>query len=151
PLVARQEEAPRREYWQSLEDLAQTPEFQELIGREFPSQLAVWNDSQGRRNFLKLMAASLALAGVTGCTRAPEEKIVPYVRAPEELVPGKPLFFATAWSHRGYALGVLVESQMGRPTKIEGNPEHPASLGATDALAQASILDLYDPDRSQTI
>jgi molybdopterin-containing oxidoreductase family iron-sulfur binding subunit len=99
---------------------------------------------------LKIMGASLALAGVTGCTRQPLETIVPYVKEPEGLVPGKPLFFATAVRHDGYAQGVLVESHQGRPTKIEGNPEHPQSLGATDAFGQAQILGLYDPDRSQT-
>src|SRR5207253_398024 len=105
-----------------------------------------------RREFLKLMAASLALGGLTACTSQPPEKIVPYVKAPEDVVPGKPLFFATAVAHPGgIGTGVLVESHMGRPTKVEGNPEHPASLGATDAAAQASVLTLYDPDRSQTL
>ena len=93
------------------------------------------------------MGASLALAGVTACTRQPAEKIVPYVRQPEELVPGKPLFFATAMTLGGVATGLLVESHEGRPTKIEGNPLHPGSLGATDVFAQAAILGLYDPDR----
>jgi molybdopterin-containing oxidoreductase family iron-sulfur binding subunit len=97
------------------------------------------------------MGASLALAGVTACTRQPEEAIVPYVRQPEELVPGKPLFFATAMPFAGSGVGLLVESHEGRPTKIEGNPDHPSSLGATDLFAQAAILGLYDPDRSQTI
>ena len=97
------------------------------------------------------MGASLALAGVSACTKQPAEVIVPYVRAPEELVPGKPLFYATAVTLGGYATGVLVESHEGRPTKIEGNPEHPASLGATDLFAQAQMLALYDPDRSQAI
>src|SRR5690606_33617078 len=105
----------------------------------------------GRRSFLKLMGASMGLAGLTACTRQPEEKIVPYVRAPEQMVPGKPLFYASAVPMGGYGLGVLAESHMGRPTKIEGNPLHPASLGATDVFAQASVLELYDPDRSQTI
>ena len=95
------------------------------------------------------MGASLALAGLSACTRQPEEKIVPYVRAPEGSVPGKPLFFATAVPLGGFAHGVVVESHEGRPTKIEGNPKHPASLGATDAFTQASVLTLYDPDRSQ--
>ncbi|HEX9304026.1 MAG TPA: 4Fe-4S dicluster domain-containing protein [Thermoanaerobaculia bacterium] len=104
-----------------------------------------------RRELFKFMGASLALAGVTACTRQPTEKIVPYVRQPEEIVPGKPLFFATAMTMGGLATGLLVESQMGRPTKVEGNPLHPASLGATDAFAQASVLSLYDPDRSQTL
>ena len=97
------------------------------------------------------MGASLALAGVTACTRQPAEKIVPYVRQPEEIVPGKPLFFATAMPLGGVATGLLVESHEGRPTKIEGNPQHPGSLGATDVFAQAAILGLYDPDRSQTL
>ncbi len=97
------------------------------------------------------MGASLALAGVSACTKQPAEAIVPYVRAPEDFVPGKPLFYATAVTLGGYATGVLVESHEGRPTKIEGNPEHPASLGATDLFAQAQILALYDPDRSQTL
>jgi molybdopterin-containing oxidoreductase family iron-sulfur binding subunit len=140
-----------KQYWRSLDELAGTPEFAELVAREFPSQLPQWNDGTGRRDFLKLMGASLALAGVTGCSREPEEKIIPYVRAPEEMIPGKPRYFATAMTRGGYALGVLAESHMGRPTKIEGNPEHPASLGSTDAFAQASILGLYDPDRSQTV
>ena len=97
------------------------------------------------------MGASLALAGVTACTRQPAEKIVPYVRQPEEIVPGKPLFYATAMPLGGVATGLLVESHEGRPTKIEGNPLHPGSLGATDVFAQAAILGLYDPDRSQTL
>src|SRR5256712_13988459 len=97
------------------------------------------------------MGASLALAGLSACTSRPTGTIVPYVRAPEEIVPGKPLFFATAMSLGGFATGLLVESHLGRPTKVEGNPDHPASLGATDAFAQASVLTLYDPDRAQTI
>ena len=104
-------------------------------------------DPVARRTFLKLMGASLALAGVTACTRQPAEKIVPYVRQPEEIVPGKPLFFATAMPLGGVATGLLVESHEGRPTKIEGNPLHPGSLGATDVFAQAAVLGLYDPDR----
>ncbi len=103
-----------------------------------------------RREFLKLMGASLALAGWSGCTRQPLEKIVPYVRQPEEVVPGEPLFYATSFQQDGYAEGVLVESNLGRPTKIEGNPLHPASFGATSRFAQASILDLYDPTRAKT-
>src|SRR5262249_35969815 len=97
------------------------------------------------------MAASLAFTSLTGCAAAPPEKIIPYVRPPEELLPGKPIVFATSMSSRGYGLGLLVESHEGRPVKIEGNPDHPASLGATDPFAQASILTLYDPDRSQTV
>src|SRR5579863_1075700 len=97
------------------------------------------------------MGASLALAGLSACTRQPTETIMPYVRQPEEVIPGKPLFFATAVPLAAVAAGVLVESHLGRPTKVEGNPDHPASLGATDVFAQASVLELYDPDRSQTL
>jgi MoCo/4Fe-4S cofactor protein with predicted Tat translocation signal len=139
-----------RPLWRSLEELAETAEFRELVEREFPSQLAVWDDPRSRRDFLRLMAAPLALAGVTGCMRPPQETIVPSVQYPEQS-PARPLYFATAISRGGYGLGVLAQSHAGRPTKIEGNPLHPASLGATDVFAQASILDLYDPDRSQTV
>src|SRR5688572_28033860 len=97
------------------------------------------------------MSASLALAGVGACTKQPPEAIVPYVRQPEEIVPGRPLFYASAIPMAGVAAPVLVESHMGRPTKVEGNPDHPASQGATDAFTQAAVLDLYDPDRAQTI
>ena len=138
------------QYWRSLEAVAETPEFKEFLHREFPANASEWNDPVGRRGFLKLMSASLALAGVTACTVQPDELIVPYVRQPEEIVPGKPLFFATAASLGGVATGLLVESHEGRPTKIEGNPDHPASQGGTDLFAQASILSLYDPDRSST-
>ncbi|HSB61612.1 MAG TPA: TAT-variant-translocated molybdopterin oxidoreductase, partial [Vicinamibacteria bacterium] len=143
--------ASGRRYWKSLEELADNPGFLDFLHREFPEQASTFADPRGRREFLTLMGASLALAGLTACTRQPPEKIVPYVKQPEELVPGRPLFFATAAGHDGYARGVLVESHEGRPTKVEGNPDHPASLGATDAFAQASILGLYDPDRSQTV
>ena len=137
-------------YWRSLEELAETPEFVNYLHREFPENASEWQDENGRRNFLKLMGASLALAGLSGCSKAPE-KIVPYVRAPEEFIPGKPVFYATAMPLSGVGTGLLVESHMGRPTKVEGNPEHPGSLGATDVFAQASILGLYDPDRSQVL
>lgn len=140
-----------KRYWRSLEEVADTPAFQEFLHREFPSQASEWLDPAGRRTFLKLMGASLALAGLNACTRQPAEKVLPYVRQPEELVPGKPLFFATTMSCAGSSTGLLVESHEGRPTKIEGNPDHPASLGAADATMQAAILGLYDPDRSQTV
>lgn len=140
-----------KQYWRSLEELAETEEFQELLHREFPENATEWNDPVGRRKFLKLMGASFALAGLTACTRQPAEYIAPYVRQPEELVPGKPVFFATAMQLDGMATGVIVESHEGRPTKIEGNKDHPASLGATDVFSQASVLGLYDPDRSQTL
>ena len=138
-------------YWRSLDELAQTPEFTEWVGREFPEQAAELKDPVSRRNFLKLMGASLAFGGLTGCTIQPAELIVPQVRAPEEMVPGKPQFYATAVPLGGIASGILVESHMGRPTKIEGNPQHPASLGSTHPITQAAILDLYDPDRAQTV
>ncbi len=140
-----------KQYWRSLEELADTEAFQQLLHREFPSQASEWHDPVGRRKFLKLMGASLALAGVTACTRQPPEYIAPYVRQPEDVIPGRPLFFATAMEMSGVATGLLVESHLGRPTKIEGNPDHPASLGATDLWSQASVLGLYDPDRSQTV
>jgi len=138
-------------YWRSLEELAQTEKFQELLHREFPDQASEWLKPLSRRRFLTLMGASLALAGLAGCSRPPADKIVPYVKEPEGVVPGRPLFFATAMPLAGVGTGLLVESHMGRPTKVEGNPEHPASLGATDVFAQASILGLYDPDREQSI
>jgi MoCo/4Fe-4S cofactor protein with predicted Tat translocation signal len=140
-----------RTYWRSLEEAAEAPEFQDYLSREFPEHAATWTDPVGRRQFLKLMGASLALAGVGACTKQPEERIVPYVRAPEEIVPGKPLFYATAMPLGGIGHPILVESHMGRPTKIEGNPDHPESLGATDLYAQASVLNLYDPDRLQSV
>jgi MoCo/4Fe-4S cofactor protein with predicted Tat translocation signal len=140
-----------RLYWRSLNELADTPDFRDYLHREFPEQASEWNDPKGRRNFLKLMSASLALAGVGACTRQPPENIVAYVRQPEDLVPGRPLFFASAIPLGGVARPILVESHMGRPTKIEGNPDHPASMGATDVLTQAAVLGLYDPDRAQTV
>jgi molybdopterin-containing oxidoreductase family iron-sulfur binding subunit len=140
------------EYWRSLEELADSQAFQEFVQREFPNQASEWHDTVSRRHFLQLMGASLALAGLGACSRQPEEKIVPYVRAPREaIVPGQPLYFATTLTLGGLALGVLAKSAMGRPIKIEGNPQHPASLGATDTFAQAAVLTLYDPDRAQAV
>ncbi len=149
-LRARLETARGREYWRSLDELAQSPEFLEFLRAEFPREAAPL-DHVDRRQFLKLMGASLAFAGMGACTRQPTEHTLPYVKPPEELVPGQPIYFATAMPLRGQAMGLLVESHVGRPTKIEGNPEHPASLGATDVFAQASILTLYDPDRAQVV
>jgi molybdopterin-containing oxidoreductase family iron-sulfur binding subunit len=139
------------QYWRGLEEVAETPEFEALLDREFPRFAAEWPRGVSRRSFLELAAASLGLAGLTACTRQPIERIVPYVRQPEQILPGRPLFFATAAKLGGYATGVLVESHEGRPTKIEGNPEHPASFGKSDAVTQAAVLGLYDPDRSQTV
>ncbi|MBI3400856.1 MAG: TAT-variant-translocated molybdopterin oxidoreductase [Acidobacteria bacterium] len=144
-------EEQSRRFWRTLDEQADDPQFVEQLYNEFPSEIEAITDPVARRTFLKLMGASLALAGVTACTRQPAEKIVPYVRQPEELIPGKPLFYATSMPLGGVATGLLVESHEGRPTKIEGNPLHPGSLGATDVFAQAAILGLYDPDRSQTL
>jgi MoCo/4Fe-4S cofactor protein with predicted Tat translocation signal len=145
--------AVAKKFWRSLDELAETPAFQQMMHREFPHAAGEWNDPSSRRSFLKLMGASLALGGLAaGCTlRKTSEKIVPYVDPPEEVIPGRPLFFASSMPWNGYAKGVVVESHEGRPTKIEGNPDHPASLGASDIWMQASVLDLYDPDRSTVV
>src|SRR5580698_2641406 len=139
------------EYWRSLEELAGSEEFAQALHREFPKGASEWVDSVSRRGFLKVMGASLGLAGMTGCVRLPLEPIVPYVRQPEDVIPGRPKFYATAMTLGGYASPLLVESHLGRPTKIEGNDKHPASLGGTDIFAQAHVLGLYDPDRSQSV
>jgi len=140
-----------KRYWRTLEELAEDPHFEELLHREFPKHASEWDETVERRDFLKLMGASLALAGMTGCGRPDESHIVPYVKQPDGMVLGKPSYYATAMPFGADAVGVLVESHEGRPTKIEGNPDHPSSLGATNVYAQASILGLYDPDRSQTV
>ncbi|HEY0726476.1 MAG TPA: TAT-variant-translocated molybdopterin oxidoreductase, partial [Pyrinomonadaceae bacterium] len=169
-LALQDADGPRgsKKYWRSLDELADTPVFREFVAREFPQQAEGWNDPVERRTFLKLMGASLALAGLSGCVFQPPEKIVPYVKQPEEHVPGKALFFATAAPlFGGAATPVLVRSNEGRPTKIEGNPDHPNNQpvnvtgadpyrdprgsSATDIFSQASILSLYDPDRSPTL
>jgi MoCo/4Fe-4S cofactor protein with predicted Tat translocation signal len=139
------------EYWRSLEELAGSAEFQEALHREFPKGASEWLDTVSRRGFLKVMGASLGLAGMTGCVKLPKEAIVPYVRQPEGVVPGRPKYYATALTLGGYANSVLVESHMGRPTKVEGNDLHPASLGGTDIFSQAQLLTMYDPDRSQSV
>jgi MoCo/4Fe-4S cofactor protein with predicted Tat translocation signal len=145
--LARARKGPQ--YWRSLEELAQSDAFIEMLHREFPRQASTLPEGTSRRDFLKLMSASMALAGLTACVKQPLEPIVPYVRQPNEVVLGNPLFFASAMPFGAYATPVLVESHEGRPTKIEGNPEHPAGLGGSDVFAQASILDMYDPDRAQ--
>jgi MoCo/4Fe-4S cofactor protein with predicted Tat translocation signal len=146
---AREKTGP--EYWRSLEELAGSEEFKEALHREFPKGASEWIDTVSRRGFLKVMGASLGLAGMTGCVKLPFEPIVPYVRQPENIIPGRPQYFASAVTLGGYASPVLVESHMGRPTKIEGNDLHPASLGGTDIFTQASLLTMYDPDRSQSV
>jgi MoCo/4Fe-4S cofactor protein with predicted Tat translocation signal len=138
-------------YWRSLSEEARTKEVQESLGAEFAGPAPLWDDAVSRRSFLKMMGASLALSGLSACTREPIHPIVPYIKRPEQLVPGQPLHYATAMPFNGFATGLIVESHEGHPTKIEGNPTHPASLGATGIFQQAALLDLYDPDRSQTV
>jgi molybdopterin-containing oxidoreductase family iron-sulfur binding subunit len=172
-----------RDYWRTLDEYAETDEFRDALTREFPDQIELWTDPTGRRDFLKVMGASLALAGLAGCEAVqPHEEILPYVQMPEQLIPGKPMFYATTMTLGGYGVGLLAESHMGRPTRVEGNPRHPAVPapvpdtqpaeeaegnvgpnrgpgrrrdlflgGPTDVFAQASILQMYDPDRSQTV
>lgn len=152
PDQTRPEALPTgKTYWRSLDELSDMPAFQEWMQTKFPQSMReLLNGGIDRRRFLHLMAASLGLAGVTGCRR-PELKALPYTKPPEGVVPGLPNFYATAMPRAGTAFPVLVESHEGRPTKIEGNPKHPDSGGASDAQAQASVLDLYDPDRSSIV
>lgn len=140
-----------KNYWRSVEEFVDAPEFAEFVSREYPQHAEEWSDSFSRRNFIKIMGASLALAGLSGCVIQPAEKIVPYVKQPEEILPGKPLYFATAMTLGGIATGLLGRSNEGRPTKLEGNTEHGGSLGATHVFAQAELLSLYDPDRTQQV
>jgi MoCo/4Fe-4S cofactor protein with predicted Tat translocation signal len=147
---AKLREKSGKQYWRTLEELAGDPHFEDLLHREFPRQASEWDETVDRRNFLKLAAASLAFAGISGC-RKPEQLIVPYVKQPDGMILGKPQFYATAMAFGADAVGVLVESHEGRPTHIAGNPDHPSSLGGTDVITQASVLNLYDPDRAQTV
>ncbi|HEU5411527.1 MAG TPA: TAT-variant-translocated molybdopterin oxidoreductase, partial [Candidatus Acidoferrales bacterium] len=165
PNNSREQKEPRgraeskEKFWRGLADFDDAPEARRFRENEFPyaaADIEAANAKQripglSRRQVLKYMAASAALAGLTACTKLPTEKIVPYVRPPEEIVPGKPLFYATSMTFGGEGIGLLAESYMGRPTKIEGNPEHPGSVGHTDIWGQAATLDLYDPYRSQTV
>ena len=165
---AKLAETNGKTYWRSLDELSQKPGFNEMLKREFPGQAPKDWAPLPRRDFLKLMGASLALAGLSGCAFQPNEKIVPYVNQPESYTPGIASYYATAMPFSGYALGLLAKSSSGRPTKIEGNPDHPTAggtspvdpgrgkptfkrRGATDVFAQASLLTMYDPERSQTI
>ena len=120
-----------KQYWRSIDEFVDAPEFEEFVKREYPVHSEDWDKSFSRRNFVKLMGATLAFAGLSGCVIQPAEKIVPYVRPNEDMLPGKPLFFATAMSLGGYATGLLAKAYDGRPVKLEGNPEHPGSLGST--------------------
>ncbi|MCZ6836768.1 MAG: TAT-variant-translocated molybdopterin oxidoreductase, partial [Planctomycetota bacterium] len=143
---------PGKKYWRSLDEVADTPEFRQFMHREFPAGASELLDGDDRRHFLKIMGASMALAGMglTGCRRWPAEDIAPFASRPIDRVPGLPRFFATSMELGGVAYGLLATSYDGRPTKIEGNPDHPVSRGKSDVFAQASVLDLYDPDRSRT-
>jgi MoCo/4Fe-4S cofactor protein with predicted Tat translocation signal len=138
-------------FWRTLDEAAESEGLVEYIEQEFPGLSGQIPQGVDRRSLLKVMAASLAMAGAAACTKQPKEVIVPYVRQPENVIPGVPLFYATAMTDGGYARGLLVESHLNRPTKIEGNPDHPASLGSTSIFEQASLLNLYDPDRSETV
>ena len=138
-----------KRYWRSIDELANTAEFQAAVEREFPSAAQEWVDPVSRRGFLKLMGASMALAGLAGCTKQPDEPIYPYVKAPEDLVLGKPNYFTPAMPFAAGALPLLVKADQYRPIKVDGNPEHPYNKGASDVFAQGSLLDLYDPDRSK--
>ena len=157
PIIDQRRTAPEAErqspprFWRSIDQLAAAPGFRQQVAREHPRFAAEWTADLDRRRFLQLSSASLALAGLAGCTRQPFEEIVPYVRQPEQVVPGKPLYFATSLALGGYAVPVLAESHQGRPTKLDGNPEHPASLGKSDIFTQAALADLYDPDRLQAV
>jgi len=139
-----------RTYWRSLAALEDRPESRAFLEREFPDGASRLPDGVTRRDMMMLLGASLSLAGLAGCRR-PVEEIVPYVTAPEDLVPGIPRYYATTMPFRRSAYGLIVESHEGRPTKVEGNPAHPSTLGASSAFVQASVLGLYDPDRSQAV
>jgi molybdopterin-containing oxidoreductase family iron-sulfur binding subunit len=140
-----------KRYWRSIDELAGTPEFQAAVEKEFPSAAQEWVDPVSRRGFMKLMGASLALAGLAGCTKQPDEPIYPYVKQPEDLILGKPMYFATAHPFVTGAVPLLVKTDQFRPIKIDGNPEHPYNQGSSDPFTQATLLDLYDPDRSQHV
>jgi len=140
-----------KKLWRSLDELADTPEFQAAVEKEFPAAASEWIDPVSRRGFLKLMGASMALAGLAGCTKQPDETIYPYVKAPEQLVLGNPMYFATAHPFPTGAVPLLVKSSEFRPIKIDGNPEHPYNRGGSDPLSQGSLLAMYDPDRSQHV
>jgi molybdopterin-containing oxidoreductase family iron-sulfur binding subunit len=140
-----------KRYWRSVDELANTPEFQAAVEKEFPGSPHGWGDEVSRRGFLKFMGASMALAGLAGCTKQPDEPIYPYIKQPEDLILGKPMYFATAHPFVTGAVPLLVKSDQFRPIKIDGNPEHPYNQGSSDPFTQATLLDLYDPDRSQHV
>src|ERR1700756_3993370 len=140
-----------KKYWRSVDELANTPDFQAAVEREFPGSAQEWIDPVSRRGFMKLMGASMALAGLAGCTKQPDEPIYPYVKAPEDLILGKPNYFATAQPFVTGAVPVLIKSDEFRPIKVDGNPDHAYNRGSSDVFSQGTLLDLYDPDRSQKV
>jgi molybdopterin-containing oxidoreductase family iron-sulfur binding subunit len=140
-----------KKYWRSVDELADTAEFQAAVEKEFPTSAQEWVDPVSRRGFMKLMGASLALAGLAGCAKQPDEPIYPYVKQPEDLLLGKPNYFATAHPFVTGAVPLLVKSDEYRPIKIDGNPEHTYNQGSSDAYTQGTLLDLYDPDRQQHV
>ena len=140
-----------KRYWRSVDELADTSEFQAAVEKEFPGSAQEWVDPVSRRGFMKLMGASMALAGLAGCTKQPDEPIYPYVKAPEDLILGKPMYFATAHPFVTGAVPLLVKSDQFRPIKVDGNPEHAYNQGSSDPFSQGTLLDLYDPDRSQHV
>ena len=144
--------ATGRRYWRSLDELGDTPEFKQWLEREFPEGASEFTDLVSRRHFVKIMSASFALAGLgvmgAGCRR-PEEKLEPFGQQPEGYVYGEPKYYATAMPTRTGAIPLVAKSYEGRPIKLEGNAKFPGSNGGTDRYAQASILDLYDPDRAK--
>jgi molybdopterin-containing oxidoreductase family iron-sulfur binding subunit len=140
-----------KRYWRSIDELANTPEFQAAVEREFPSAAQEWIDPVSRRGFMKLMGASMALAGLAGCTKQPDEPIYPYVKAPEDLVLGKSMYFATAHPFVTGAVPLLIKSDEFRPIKVDGNPDHAYNQGGSDPYSQGTLLGLYDPDRSKHV
>jgi MoCo/4Fe-4S cofactor protein with predicted Tat translocation signal len=139
-----------KQYWRSLHDLADDKDFEKIVRHEFPRQASLLPEL-GRRDFLKLLGASLAMAGLTACVPQPVTKILPYTKPPEELVPAKPVYFASSMVQDGYAKGVLIKTTFGRPIKVDGNPSHPGNQGSTDVFMQGSLLEMYDPDRPKQI
>ena len=153
-VQAKLEGKTGRRFWKDLDSLAETESFQNLMAEEFPRQAGStneWVDPVSRRGFMKVMGASFALAGLAGCTKQPDEPIYPYVKQPEDLVLGTSMYFATAHPFPTGALPLLVKSDAFRPIKLEGNPEHPVVKGKSDAITQATLLGMYDPDRSQHV
>ena len=133
-------------YWKSIEEFRNPKPFAEAAKNEFADDILEAPSKMSRKKFLSIMGASIALASLSSC-RKPIQKIIPYVNAPEEMIPGVPKYYATTMPFGLNAYGIIVESHEGRPTHIEGNSNHPSTQGATNSFVQASILDLYDPDR----